>query len=107
MVNFDASSPAAGTVSPDGRDMTVIVETFLHSAPQCIRQDPPTWTVAPRQTVTIALPAGVADGTFDMWRSCTGWRYPADDDSFLVKQAPVAVSSGHITFRIQADYLPG
>ena len=25
-------------VSPDGRDVTVIVETFLHSASQCIRQ---------------------------------------------------------------------
>jgi galactosylceramidase len=25
-------------VSPDGRDLTVVVETFLHSASTCIRQ---------------------------------------------------------------------
>ena len=100
-------------VSPDGQDMTVVVETFLHSASHCVRQDPPDWKVLPRQTVTIALPAGVLGAESDhssglkalaVWRSCTGWRYPANDDSFMVKQAPVPVSSsGHITFTAEVN----
>jgi galactosylceramidase len=90
-------------VSPDGRDMTVVLETFLHSASTCIRQDPPDWHVAPQQTVTIALPAAVRTTagaqTLDVWKSCTGWRYPADDDSFMLKQAPLTVSTaGDVTF---------
>ena len=90
-------------VSPSGRDVTVIIETFLHSASQCIRQDPPDWTVSAQQTVTVALPAASTSGpgsptSLDVWRSCTGWRYPADDDSYMLKQAPVPVSeSGHVT----------
>jgi hypothetical protein len=37
--------------------------------------------------------------TLDVWRSCTGWRYPADDDSYMIKEEPVVVSSsGHATF---------
>ena len=101
-------------VSPDRRDVTVIVETFLHSASHCIRHDPPDWTVSPQQTVTIALPenatrrraAGsggdhddVGYVSLDVWRSCTGWRYPADDDTYMVKQEALHVSaSGHVTF---------
>ena len=68
------------------------VETFLHSASQCIRQDPPDWTVS-QQTVDIALPTHsgpdedvTEHATLDVWRSCTGWRYPADDDSYMIKQ---------------------
>jgi hypothetical protein len=87
-------------VSPDRRDVTVIIETFLHSNSRCIRQDPPDWSVV-RQTVTIALPAGFGqahrDGgvapSLNVWKSCTGWRYPANDDSYLIKQAPLEVSS--------------
>ncbi len=93
-------------VSPDGHDVTVIVETFLHSASQCIRQDPPDWTVSSQQTVAIALPTRTGPSeevvkhvTLDVWRSCTGWRYPADDDSYMIKEEPVVVSSsGHATF---------
>eukprot|EP01052_Picozoa_sp_SAG31_P056334 SAG31_NODE_16072_length_724_cov_1.147200_1_plen_216_part_10 len=91
-------------VSPDAKDVTVIVETFLHSASQCIRQDPPDWKVVPSQIVTVALPASITEGrdamrVLDLWRSCTGWRYPADDDSFMVKQAPVPVDeTGQVTF---------
>lgn len=98
-------------VSPDGRDMTVIVETFLHSASQCIRHDPPDWTVEPLQTVKIELPVSVTDccsrygkdggasRMLDLWKSCTGWRYPAHDDGYMMKQTPVKVSSGgFVTF---------
>jgi hypothetical protein len=65
-------------------------------------QDPPDWKVTPQQTVTITLPVGVksADAssaaeaqTLDVWKSCTGWRYPADDDTFMLKQAPLSVSA--------------
>ena len=80
----------AALVSPDGGHMTVIVETFLHSASKCIRQDPPDWTVSPQQTVTIAIPATAASHTsLDVWRSCTGWRYPAMDDSYMVGRGSV------------------
>ena len=91
-------------VSPKRDQISVIVETFLHSASQCIRQDPPDWTVAPQQTVTIILPetatsARSSRASLDVWRSCTGWRYPSDNDSYMVKQQPAAVSpSGRVTF---------
>ena len=94
-------------LSPGGRDLTVIVETFLHSASTCIRHDPPDWTVSPQQTVTIALPDAAADAghaQLQMWRSCTGWRYPADDDSYLIRLQPLAVSSaGEVTFVADAN----
>ena len=94
----------AALVSPNGWDITVIVETFLHSASQCIRQDPPDWEVEARQNVTITLPSSVLKArgglaTVDMWRSCTGWRYPADNDSFMIKQPPLSISSsGRVSF---------
>ena len=82
-------------------DVTVVVETFEHNASQCIRQDPPgQWAVADSQTVTITLPAvagSPAARTMDVWRSCTGWRYPADDDSYMEKLPSLSVTRGKVT----------
>ena len=86
-------------------DVTVVIETFEHNASQCVRQDPPgPWAVAGVQAVTIALPAGLVSAggaaarSMDVWRSCTGWRYPADDDSYMQKLAPLVVlADGTVT----------
>lgn len=41
-------------------DITIIVETFLHSMSKCIRCDPPDWTVrAPRIIMTDTLKSNI------------------------------------------------
>ena len=71
-----------------------MVETFLHSASKCVRNDPPDWNVSATQVVAIALPFKAAEGvSLDVWRSCTGWRYPANDDGYMVKLPSITVSS--------------
>lgn len=79
---------------------SIIVETFLHSASKCIRCDPPDWEVAPNQTVTISLPGNEmeASTTLQLWRSCTSWRYPADDDAYLMRVGDVVSVNSTVTF---------
>lgn len=56
--------------------------------------------MASNQTVTVSLPANaVQTGPLELWRSCTSWRYPADDDDYLVHVGQVPVSAAHsVTF---------
>jgi hypothetical protein len=45
-----------------------------------------------------------APNELEVWRSCTGWRYPADDDSYMVKLANIPISTaGNITFTAARD----
>ena len=89
----------ASLASPAGHDATIIVETFTHAASQCIRNDPPDWTVAPTQSATFVLPAAAAAAAdhLEVWRSCSSWRYPADDDAYMQRLADLPVANGSVT----------
>ena len=96
--------------SPDGKDVTLVVETFTHATSKCVRNDPTDWTVAQQQTVTVNLPAAAltmavaTPTTLDVWRSCTGWRYPANDDGYMERLDPIMVSAaGAVTFTADRD----
>ena len=84
----------AAVASPSYSDITIIVETFQHETSQCVRHDPTNFPpIAPSQTVTIVLPTALPSISgpkrFEVFRSCAGWRYPADDDDYMVKLADI------------------
>lgn len=97
--------------APSNAEMTIIVETFQHKTSQCIRKDPKNFPeIAPTQIVTIILPeelkgtARAARKEFEVFRSCTGWRYPANDDDYMIKLSNIAASAaGNITFTATRD----
>ena len=91
-------------------DTTIIVETFTHSTSKCIRHDPADWAVDPQQTVTIAVPTHLrAVSTTEakrlqVFRSCSSWRYPADDDGYMLRLDDItATADGSITFVADRD----
>lgn len=89
-----------------GANVTIVVETMELEDSQCrLGPDPRSpYQVAPSQNVTVTLPPVVAaarPGQLEVWRSCIDWRYPAVDDGYLVRLAPVSVSpAGAVSFTV-------
>lgn len=71
----------AGLQSDDGA-VTVVVEAMTWNASLCIRSNPPFYTVAPTQNVSLHFPAlaGAKGKPMAVYCSCIGWRYGGGGD---------------------------
>ena len=94
----------AAMASPDSHDIAIVVHAFRHNTSKCIRCDPPDWNVAETQTVSFQLQIDPLPEKVHVWRSCSGWEYPAAGDGWFEQQPDATVaSSGALQVEIHAD----
>ena len=95
----------AAMASPDSQAFAIIVHAFRPNTSKCIRCDPPAWDVVDTQTVVFKLEglASPLPKQVDVWRSCTGWEYPAATDGWFEQQPAVAIAGDDGTLSVEID----
>ena len=88
-------------VSPDGAELSIVIESMTAAHSQCIRSNPSQpWSVQ-TQRVTFRLLGPFAQRTFSVWKSVL---FPIES-SFLFEQQPdiTPETSGIISFTLEPD----
>ncbi|KAK6174597.1 hypothetical protein SNE40_017840 [Patella caerulea] len=89
-------------ISPDGKDFTIVIETFSHDHSICIRPPLPKYTVSPQQ-IMIDLKGSFAGVTqLNTWYSKPSYSTGVEDIFFL-KKAPLALTNGQGQLDIGVD----
>ncbi|XP_052102163.1 galactocerebrosidase-like isoform X2 [Mytilus californianus] len=87
-------------VSPDGKDLTIVIETMSHDHSICIRPPLPAYTVA-QQNITIKL-----GGSFAKKTEVTAWysqlKFDGKNDTFMQK-VDIKVPNRLIHLRLDVD----
>ncbi|CAG2224562.1 GALC [Mytilus edulis] len=87
-------------VSPDGKDLTIVIETMSHDHSICVRPPLPAYTVA-QQNITIQLGGSFAKITeVTAWYSQLG--FDGKNDTFMQK-VDIKVPNGLIHLRLDVD----
>ncbi|XP_076104943.1 galactocerebrosidase-like isoform X3 [Mytilus galloprovincialis] len=87
-------------ISPDGKDLTIVIETMSHDHSICVRPPLPAYTVA-QQNITIKLGGSFAKITeVTAWYSQLG--FDGKNDTFMQK-VDIKVPNGLIHLRLDVD----
>ncbi|XP_045189275.2 galactocerebrosidase-like isoform X2 [Mercenaria mercenaria] len=87
--------------SPDGKDLTIIIETMSHDHSKCIRPPLPKYNVK-KQTVKFQLKGQFANTkVLQMWKSKL--RFDNTSSTFFKKQKPLQIINGTFTLDLDVD----
>ncbi|XP_055894841.1 galactocerebrosidase-like isoform X1 [Biomphalaria glabrata] len=90
-----------GLVSPDGTDLTIVIETMTRNHSKCIRPYLPYYEVKPQQ-VTITLKGSLVNVTqLNVWYSKLGFN--SSPDIVFEKQKPIQLINGHAQINLGLD----
>lgn len=88
-------------VSPDGKDLTVVIETMSHDHSECIRPPLPPYSVI-KQNVILQLAGSFASITsLNVWNSSL--RFDGQESPLFIKQDLVKVVNGSIYLTLNVD----
>lgn len=88
-------------VSPDGQQLTIVIETMSHNHSVCIRPDLPSYEVYP-QTVTLSLIGSLSSiHELNVWY--TKLYYDGSPDITFQKQNPIKFTNGQAVLNLGLD----
>ncbi|KAK7508505.1 hypothetical protein BaRGS_00000071 [Batillaria attramentaria] len=98
---LDGGGSYVSLVSPDRKNLTVIIETMSHNHSVCIRPALPEYTVVP-QNVTIKLAGSFASiSEMRVWRSKLGFN--GQESILFEEQKPLKFEGGMATLALDVD----
>ncbi|ESO89802.1 hypothetical protein LOTGIDRAFT_218637 [Lottia gigantea] len=98
---LDDGGSYVALISPDNKDLTIIIETFSHDHSLCIRPALPKYTVKDQQ-VTINLKGNFANiKELQVWYSKPS--YDNSTSTFFIQQKPLMVENGEATLTVHVD----
>jgi len=98
---LDGGGSYVALVSPDGNDLTIVVETMSHNHSVCIRPPLPEYDVVP-QTMGIQLKGSFAGiKSMNVWYSKLG--FDGEVNTMFVKRNPLQFANGAATLPLGLD----
>lgn len=93
-------------VSPDKKDISIVVEKMTHEHSACARGNNPSYATAPEEVVFILNGSFAGIKTLHVWYSnlseAAGTLNP-DDSQLFLKQADVAVVNGRVSLMVNPE----
>ncbi|XP_067657033.1 galactocerebrosidase-like [Haliotis asinina] len=100
---LDKGGSYVSLVSPDGKDLSVVIETMTHNHSQCIRPYLPPYTVTP-QTITLDLGGNFRSVTkLYVWYSKLGFNDTKTSSVFFKSLPSVQVIDGMVSLKVGLD----
>ncbi|XP_041369448.1 galactocerebrosidase-like isoform X3 [Gigantopelta aegis] len=100
---FDLGGSYVSLVSPDGKDLSIIIETMSHNHSVCIRPALPPYTVD-EQTVILNLKGSFANiQELNVWYSKL--RFDGGESVYMEKLSPLKVRNGRVELTLGIDEL--
>ncbi|XP_065844131.1 galactocerebrosidase-like [Oscarella lobularis] len=100
--NLDGGGTYVAFLSPNKKDLTIVIETMSYNSSLCIRRNVKPYNVSATQSGTFNLKGSLASiSSLGLWMSHLD--FATNKSTFFEKQADVQVKNGQFTLSLQVD----